>query len=140
MDVVHSESSEDDADLELAAIWQRESSALSHMTEVEVKQLLFAEPNKTFLALLSENSTECRKRVSIWIRDQKLQGRLDSLTEANELACQCWVEQMRWHWLKEIFKELESLRTYRATEEEDIHRAIRSLNAATAASMRFSHH
>jgi hypothetical protein len=141
MDVVHSDTSDEDLDEEPNEPWQRDSSTLSNLEEAEVKQILFAEPSKVLLALLSEGSpNECHKKTSIWIREQKLQGRLASLTKANEKACQCWVEQMRWQWLRELFRELESLRTYRLTEEEDIRCAVRSINAAMASSMRFSHH
>lgn len=130
-----------DDDLDMAEDFQRECTALSRTTEAEVKNALLGEPGKMLLTLLSEPSpTECRRKASLWICEQKLQGRLGSLTEANEPACHAWMEQMRWQWLKEAFVELESLRTYRATAEEDIQRAIRSINAAAAASMRYSHH
>jgi hypothetical protein len=135
------ETLDEDPDVEVEESRQQEAAALPSSAKEEVKQLLFEDPSKALLALLSEvKAEECRQKTSIWIREQKLQGRLTSLMDGYEPACQRWVEEMRPQWLKEIFRELEALRTYRATAEEDIHRAIRSINASMAASMRFSHH
>jgi hypothetical protein len=142
MDVIYLfETSDEDPGVEVAGSGQQEAVALPSSAKEEVKQLFFEDPSKALLALLSEvRAEECHRKVSIWIREQKLQGRLASLMDAYEPACQRWVEEMRPQWLKEIFRELEALRTYRATAEEDIHLAIRSINASMAASMRFSHH
>lgn len=118
-----------------------ERAAPSFAAQANVQRALLAAPGKLFLELLrTANPQERQQKALLWIREQKLYGSLDAVTEADEVPCCRWIEATRWQLLKELLAELESLRTYRATAEDDIHRAISCINAASSASMRFSHH
>ena len=90
------------------------------------------------LSLATEAISERRKNAIVWMRDQKNRGRLFEVTERDEPACLRWIEDHRVRILREAFRELESLRSYRASADADIHRAVDWINAA--ASARFSHH
>jgi len=109
--------------------------------QAEVQRALLAAPGKLFLELLKvADPRACEWQALHWIREQKRSGRLGAVTKEEEVPCCCWIQATRWQRLKELLAELESLRTYRATAEDDIHRAISCINAASSASMRFSHH
>ena len=135
---VDQDTSSEDGDVELLPVPTTALRRLSSAVETALRQCILDDPNRMLLALATEASSERRKSAVVWMRDQKNRGRLFEVTERDEPACLRWMEDHRVNLLREAFRELESLRSYRASADADIHRAVDWINAA--ASARFSHH
>ena len=135
---VEQDTSSDDGDVDLLPVPSTSSRRLSSAVESALRQCILDDPNRMLLSLATEAISERRKNAIVWMRDQKNRGRLFEVTERDEPACLRWIEDHRVRILREAFRELESLRSYRASADADIHRAVDWINAA--ASARFSHH
>jgi len=135
---VDDDTSSDEGGAEAPVAAPPASQRLSIAAKSALHKCLFENPNRMLLSLATEDASERRKSASVWIRDQKNHGRLLEVSERHEAACLCWMEDHRVGLVKEAFRELESLRSYRASADADIQRAVDWINAA--ASVRFSHH
>jgi hypothetical protein len=111
---------------------------LSRYAESALRRCLFENPSSIFLSLATQPASERRKSAVLWMLEQKSHDRLLQISENEELACLRWIEEHRIGLLEELFRELDSLRTYRASADADILRAVEWINSSTSA--RFSHH
>jgi hypothetical protein len=127
---VEQDTSSDDGDVNLPPVQATPSRRLSSAVETALRQSILGDPNRMLLSLATETASERRKSAVVWMRDQRNRGRLLEVTERDEPACLRWIED---HWvciLREAFRELESLRSYRASADADIRRAVDWINAA----------
>ena len=135
---IEQDTSSEDGDVNLLPVQTTPSRRLSGAVETALRQCILDDPNRMLLSLATETTSERRKNAIVWMREQRNRGRLFEATERDEPACLRWIEDHRVRILREAFRELESLRSYRASADADIHRAVDWINAA--ASARFSHH
>lgn len=86
---------------------------------------------------IDARADRCRE-VRAWLRLQMERGALSTMARSDEEAALFWIEEKRERLLRESVEELESLRTYRATAEGDIHKAVQYINGCIP-HLRFSH-
>ena len=111
---------------------------LSSRAESVLRQGLLEHPTQMLLSLATESLSDRRHIALSWVRLQKQRGSLLQVEPDDDESYLRWIEEHRIGLLREVFEELETLRSYRASADTDIRRAVECINAST--SLRFSHH
>lgn len=107
------------------------------------QKLLLQQPSSSVLDFLLEPDEMGREAlVRAWIVRRSLEGDLP-LTLADDdqqkLDCCEWLKENMQGLLWKLFEELETLRTYKATDSANLSRAIQHINQ-TMCCAKFSHH
>ena len=111
------------------------SRRLTSQVEGALRKSLLDHPNQLLFSLLTEGPSERRQSTTTWLRRQP-QFEVDKDEQIFR-----WLEVHRMELLREIFLELESLRSYKATTNEQIRDAVEYINTASSpSSWKFSHH
>lgn len=111
------------------------SRRLTSRVEGALRKSLLDRPNQLLFSLLTEGPSDRRQSVAMWLR---LQPQFHVEEEEKIFR---WLEVHRMELLQETFLELESLRSYKATADEQIRDAVEYINTASSpSSWRFSHH
>ena len=111
------------------------SRRLTSRVEGALRKSLLDRPNQLLFSLLAEGPSDRRQSVAMWLR---LQPQFHVEEEEKIFR---WLEVHRMELLQETFLELESLRSYKATADEQIRDAVEYINTASSpSSWRGSHH
>ena len=112
-------------------------------TRSTLKKLLLESPQSALLDIVTEQDVLLRRSLIIgWLDTQATQGKLPSCfsRERDTDECVDWVEDHQRSLLRSLFEELDTLRTYRITDNADLSRAIAHINGAMASHWKYCHH
>lgn len=111
------------------------SRRLTSRVEGALRKSLLDRPNQLLFSLLTEGPSDRRQSVAIWL------GLQPKFHVEEEEKIFRWLEVHRMELLQETFLELESLRSYKATADEQIRDAVEYIiSASSPSSWRVSHH